>query len=105
MVSLRDGILILTTNKHEFSDRITGWIRYINRRERKGRRVYKYMHVYLWSALCFEIKIARIYPVRYRLRLSHRVNTDRFILTGSAVWGIVWLKDGVGLRRYYDGMK
>jgi len=57
VVSLRDGILILTTNKHEFSDRITGLIRYINRRERKGSRVYKYMHIYLWSTLCFETQI------------------------------------------------
>jgi len=31
-----------------------------NRGERKGRRVYKYMHIYLWSILCFETKIARI---------------------------------------------
>jgi len=36
------------------------------------------MHIYLWSTLCFETKIARIYPVRYRLRLSHRVNEDFF---------------------------
>ena len=28
-----------------------------NRGERKGRRVYKYMHIYLWSTLCFETKI------------------------------------------------
>jgi len=28
-----------------------------NRREPGGRRVYKYMHIYLWSKLCFETQI------------------------------------------------
>ena len=46
------------------------------RGEHRERRVYKYMHIYLWSILCFEIKIARIYPVGYLVRLSDRVNTD-----------------------------
>jgi len=28
-----------------------------NRGEHRGRRVYKHMHIYLWSTLCFETKI------------------------------------------------
>ena len=68
-----NSIIFNRGERREFLDRITEFfatktlrhkgirpqIKRIHRRERKGRRVYKYMHIYLWSILCFETKIAR----------------------------------------------
>ena len=74
--NLNDQTLKLATEVTEGSENSI----IFNRRERKRRKVYKYMHIYLWSTLCFETKIpahstslragsaraqvARIYPVR-----------------------------------------
>jgi len=52
--NLNDQTLKLATEVTENSENSI----IFNRRERKGRRVYKYMHIYLWSTLCFETKIA-----------------------------------------------
>ena len=61
-----------------------------NRGERKGHRVYKYMHIYLWSTLCFETKIARICLATKR----HKRHKSKLAKEDKDWHGFVWPRKG-----------